>query len=162
MAVPLGPFPPPLELNGSRNFFNKTKISPKKVIFSSWQGLYPPPLLMALQLRKGLFCGFPIVAQENQLKLMPEISKSKTMILPFEGDFVLGPENNHLNCFTFQGRLEFMVSNNFLPEKIFFVLYRYDINDFDIHVDLKLFEGVSRGDEFFVVCYVIQHQCAAL
>ena len=48
-----------------------------------------------------------------------------------------------------------MVSNNFLPEKIFFVLYRYDINDFDIHVDLKLFEGVSRGDEFFVVCYVI-------
>ena len=52
--------PPPLELNGSRNFFNKLK-SPQKYNFSLMASPLspPPPLLMALSLRKIFFLRLP-------------------------------------------------------------------------------------------------------
>ena len=56
MTVPSRPFPPPLELNGSRNFVNKLKRKHPQICFLYQASALPPPsLLMALPLRKYFF-----------------------------------------------------------------------------------------------------------
>ena len=64
MAMPLRPYPlPPLEINGSRNFFNKSKKCPKKCNFFLMASVLPPPLLMALPLR--IFLRLPLSSRKK-------------------------------------------------------------------------------------------------